>query len=276
MAKSTLVLSEHQTMSERIKQSLETYILSLSEGAYDNLDWEREAAELHNPALQYPAYYLAPHHGFEEGYLSPSQAMGWAFVEHFFRVARALPQFLDIVGAVPLRHVVDIGCGTATASIALARRFPEAQLTLLDLSPYQLAAARRQAQRACIAERTEYMHADAEATGLPDGSADLVMSTLLFHELPRPHARSIASEVYRMLQPGGRFVEFDPIQRALPWQWADRAVNTLLAKWIHEVYWLEYMSQPLWEVCRDAGFHDVQRKLIVVFPWVYQVIVATK
>ena len=102
------------------------------------------------------------------------------------------------------------------------------------------------------------------------------MSTLLLHELPCPQARAVVAEAYRLLAPGGRFVEFDPIQRAVPWPWADRAINALLATLIREVYWREYMSQPVWEVCHDAGFEHVERKLLVAFPWVYQAITAIK
>jgi ubiquinone/menaquinone biosynthesis C-methylase UbiE len=267
---------QRETLGERVKHILEDRIVACSHGVYETLDWTKEVAERVNPSLEYPRYYLAPHHGFAEGYLSNAQALGWAFVERFFRLHRVLPAFLTITAASHPHTIVDLGCGTATSSIELAQLLPNAQLTLVDLSPYQLAAAHRQAHNAGLAKRTTYLHACAEATGLPDASADLIMSTLLFHELPRPQARAVVAEAYRLLAPGGRFVEFDPIQRAVPWPWADRAVNALLAILIREVYWREYMSQPVWEVCRDAGFEHIERKLLVAFPWVYQVITATK
>ena len=267
---------QRKPFTDQLQHNLENYIASYSRGVYDNLDWEQEIDELRNPRLIYPTYYLAPHHGMPEGYLSRDQAIGWAFVERFFRVTRALPTLLDIASSMPSRQIVDLGCGIATASLALAQRFPEAHLTLLDLSPYQLAAARRQAQLQGIDARTCYMHTLAEHTGLADNSADLVMSTLLFHELPRLQAREVVRETRRILVPGGRFIEFDPIQHALPWHWADMAINKLLAKMIREVYWLEYMRQPVWEVCQDMGFTQVERRLIFVLPWIYQVIIATK
>ncbi len=267
---------QRETLGERVKHILEARIVACSHGVYETLDWTTEVAARANPSLEYPRYYLAPHHGFAEGYLSNAQVMGWAFVERFFRLHRVLPAFLSIAAASHPHAIVDLGCGTATAIIELAQLLPEAQVTLLDLSPYQLAAAHRQVHNAGLAERTTYLHACAEATGLPDTSADLIMSTLLFHELPRPQARAVVAEAYRLLAPDGRFVEFDPIQRALPWLWADRAVNALLATLIREVYWRDYMSQPVWEICRDAGFKRIERKLLVAFPWVYQVITATK
>ena len=267
---------QRETLAKQVQHAIEDKIVAYAHGAYDTLDWPKEVAELANPNLSYPAYYLAAHHGFAEGYLSNAQAMGWAFVEHIFRIQRVLPAFLQIAAATEPHAIVDLGCGIATPSIELAKLFPAAHLTLLDLSPYQLAAARTQAHHAGLAQRTTYLHAPAEESGLAAASTDLVVSTLLFHELPRPQARAVAAEAYRLLSDGGSFVEFDPIQRVVPWLWADRAINTLLAKLIREVYWLEYMDQPVWEVCRDTGFQQVERKLLFAFPWVYQVVVAKK
>ena len=267
---------QRKTLVKRVQHLIEDHIVAYTHGAYDTLDWTKEVAEIGNPTIYYPTYYLVAHHGFSEGYLSNAQVMGWAFVEHFFRIRRVLPTFLKIAAATEPQTIIDMGCGIATPSIELAKLFPDAQLTLLDLSPYQLAAARHQAQHAGLAQRTTYLHASAEASGLPDASADLVMSTLLFHELPCLQAREVAREAYRLLSPGGHFVEFDPIQRVVPWLWVDRAINGLLAKLIREVYWLEYMSQPVWELCHDVGFEHVERKLLVAFPWVYQVVVARK
>lgn len=274
----TLPISQrrHESLAERVRHIIEKYIVAYSQRVYDTLDWEKEVTEIGDPSIDYPAYYLAAHHGFSEGYLSNAQVMGWAFVEHFFRIRRVLPDFLNIASIAKPHTIVDLGCGIATPSIELAKLFPDAQLTLLDLSPYQLAAARHQARRAGLAQRTTCIHACAEASCLPSTSTDLVLSTLLFHELPRLQARKVAEEAYRLLSPGGHFIEFDPIQRVVPWRWADRAINTLLAKLIREMYWLEYMSQPVWEICHDAGFRHVERKLLVVFPWVYQVVIAKK
>ncbi len=153
---------------------------------------------------------------------------------------------------------------------------PDSTLTLVDLSPYELVAARCQIEHAGLAQRTRYLHAPAEATGLEGGTTDVVLASLLFHELPRPVAQSVVKEAWRLLRHDGRLIIFDPIQCVVPWQWLDRGINILLAHFIHEVYWMEYMQQPLWGVCRNAGFQQVERKLLVAFPWVYQVVTAIK
>ncbi|GAC1617014.1 MAG: hypothetical protein NVS4B11_05720 [Ktedonobacteraceae bacterium] len=57
---------------------------------------------------------------------------------------------------------------------------------------------------------------------------------------------------------------------------AEYVVNIPLGRLIHEVYWMDYMSQPLWDMCRNTGFLQVERRLLVAFPWVYQVITTLK
>ena len=51
--------------------------------------------------------------------------------------------------------------------------------------------------------RIQYMHAPFEATGLPDGSCDLVTASFVIHECP-PHAiRGLIREARRLLRPKG-------------------------------------------------------------------------
>lgn len=246
-----------------------------AQDVYADLDWEAEAAELRNPALTYPPYYLVPHHGFPNGYFSGWQALSWEFIEHFFGVARVRAPLLPLLAEGAPRRIVDVGAGTGTMALALGQMLPQAQLTLIDLSPYQLAAARRQLALAGLAPRSRVVHAAAEATTLASGSADLVLATLLYHELPPAASLAVAREARRLLAPGGRVIVFDAIQRALPWQWADRAVNAALAGLLREVYWTQYQRTPVWEVYAEAGFATVERRLFVALPWVYQAVIAT-
>ena len=151
--------------------SSKTHIVAYTHGAYDTLDWTKEVAEIGNPTIYYPTYYL----------VCSSWIFGRVFIERtgngmgFCRTLLSYPtcsaNLLKIAAATEPQTIIDMGCGIATPSIELAKLFPDAQLTLLDLSPYQLAAARHQAQHAGLAQRTTYLHASAEASGLPDASA---------------------------------------------------------------------------------------------------------
>jgi SAM-dependent methyltransferase len=275
-----MLLKHFSTHQSEWKESLNRYIghilVPLAQERYNNLDWEEEAKTLSNTDLMYPQYYLVPHHGVMAGYLSNWQAFSWELIEHIFGICRVRPTLISLAQATHAQRIVDLGCGTALTSIGLAQLMPEAELILLDLSPYQLVAAKRQVQYYGLENRTQLWHACAEETGFEDEYADLVLASLLFHELPCSTAQAIIQEAQRILTPGGHFLIFDAIQQVVPWPSVDRMINKVLAFFMHEVYWNEYMSEPLWNLCTQQGFINVQRKILFAPPWVYQVVLATK
>ncbi len=261
---------------QNVKRQIGKLLLPTALKVYADLDWENEAKAFQNSGSEYPTYYVKPHHGVAAGYLSNWQAFSWELIENIFGIRRVRPSLLQMVQATNACRIVDLGCGTALTSITLTQHLPEAQLTLLDLSPYQLVAAHCQAHYAGLDGRTHMKQARAEETGLASESADLVLATLLFHELPCASACAVIQESQRILVPGGQLLIFDAIQQVVPWPRVDRAINELLAVVMHEVYWREYMSQPLWHVCKEKGFTHVERKLLFALPWIYQVVIATK
>jgi ubiquinone/menaquinone biosynthesis C-methylase UbiE len=108
------------------------------------------------------------------------------------------------------RHIVDLGCGFGKSTWPLKQAFPEADVTGVDLSAACLAlAAERVAERGLD---IGFVQADATATGLEAGSADLVTSTMLIHELPVHALEALFREASRLLAPGGllRFLDFQP------------------------------------------------------------------
>jgi len=107
---------------------------------------------------------------------------------------------LRILGDVSGLDVVELGCGTAYVSAWLARA--GARPVGVDITPAQLATARR-----CMLEtgiEFPLVEADAGATGLPEASADLVVSEYGASIWVDPY-RWIP-EAARLLRSGGRLV----------------------------------------------------------------------
>jgi len=107
---------------------------------------------------------------------------------------------LGILGDVTGLDVVELGCGTAYVSAWLART--GARPVGVDITPAQLETARR-----CMTEtgiEFPVVEADAGETGLPDASADLVVSEYGASIWVDPY-RWIP-EAARLLRPGGRLV----------------------------------------------------------------------
>ena len=95
--------------------------------------------------------------------------------------------------------VMDVGCGQGKALAPLQRRFQPRRLIGLDVDPEGLAASREEATRQGL--KVELIESDCAATGLPDGSVDLVFCHQTLHHLARQE--ETLAEFMRVLRPGG-------------------------------------------------------------------------
>ena len=94
--------------------------------------------------------------------------------------------------------VLDVAAGNGNASLAAARRF--AHVTSTDYVPALLNAGRRRAEADGLTVSFEV--ADAEALPFADGSFDAALST--FGVMFAPNQAKAASELARVVRPGGR------------------------------------------------------------------------
>lgn len=106
--------------------------------------------------------------------------------------------------------VVDLGTGPGLLLEMLRARFPDAQLTGVEIQPHMLETAHERA-KACGAAILE---ADVGSPlPLADACADLVTAVMVFHELRFPPA--MLAEATRLLKPGGFLVLYDWVKRPL-------------------------------------------------------------
>ena len=104
-------------------------------------------------------------------------------------------------------HVLEIGCGVGQATVEFKRRFPQAKVVGLDVGlPLLRYAHMRSAQ---LGADVDYVQALAEAMPFADGSQDVVMSYIMFHEMPVEVMKGVLREVHRVLRPGGKFSIFE-------------------------------------------------------------------
>lgn len=97
-----------------------------------------------------------------------------------------LPAILDVhqrLQADPPARVVDIGCGEGWSTIAVARAYPRARVTGIDLDQASVAAARRHADAAGIGEGVAFVNADAAVF---DGPVDLAIVIEALHDMANP------------------------------------------------------------------------------------------
>jgi len=129
-------------------------------------------------------------------YPSWADPFSYVSITELRRLAREL-------NAAPGRRLVDVGCGRGGPGLWVAA-VTGARLIGIDLDEAALAAAHRRAEAAGMADRASFRRASFSDTGLPDGSAQAVMSidALLF----APSKPVAVAELARILIPGGRLV----------------------------------------------------------------------
>lgn len=114
------------------------------------------------------------------------------------------------------RVVVDLGAGTGTGTVALARRFARAEVHAVDASAAMLDRVAERAVVDGLADRIRTVQADLDAGWPALPPADLVWASLMLHEVADP-ARLLA-RIHDGLAPGGLLavIEMDGPPRYLP------------------------------------------------------------
>lgn len=95
---------------------------------------------------------------------------------------------------------LDLGTGTGILPKNLYH--PKAWITGVDISPEQIAFARKEAAE--MGRDIRYLVSPAESTGLPDGGFDVITAAQCFWYFDRDRMRQ---EIRRLLKPGGTFIK---------------------------------------------------------------------
>ncbi|MGQ9585202.1 MAG: class I SAM-dependent methyltransferase [Anaerolineae bacterium] len=106
---------------------------------------------------------------------------------------------LGEAGIEPGFCVLDYGCGPGSYSLAAAELVGQSgKVYAADINPRALVRVRGIAAKRGL-RNVETVHTDC-ATGLPDGSVDVVLLYDTYHDLEKPDA--VLEELHRVLKPG--------------------------------------------------------------------------
>ncbi|WP_353932865.1 class I SAM-dependent methyltransferase [Okeanomitos corallinicola TIOX110] len=227
-------------------------------------NWENDLAKVQNLKITYPEYYVTSFHAYEEGNLSWQAAFeveSAAYAVHAkiwqdfqaegdAKLRESYHNILKSSIAQPPQDILDLGCSVGMSSFALQEIYPQAKITGLDLSPYFLAVANYRSQQ--HQANINWVHAQAESTGLADNAYDLVSIFLVCHELPQSATRKIFAEARRVLRPGGHLAIMDMNPKSEIYKTMPTYVFTLLKS--TEPYLDEYFTLDIEQALVEAGF----------------------
>jgi arsenite methyltransferase len=124
-------------------------------------------------------------------------------------------QILADLGLRGDETVLDMGCGRGAVLLAAAKLLPNGRAIGVDIwradqTDNSQANTLRNAELEGVEDRVEVLTADITELPFDDNSVDVVVSSLVVHNISDPKGRERAiSEAARVLRPGGRLVVVD-------------------------------------------------------------------
>ena len=183
---------------------------------------------------------------FRTGGTFPFQDHDELFIQTIAAASRGLPRY--IIDAVLPRidglvdrlnagaRVLDVGCGSGYAIVALAERFPRVRCVGIDIEPTSIAAARQLIDERGLSDRVE-------ARVVDDGAApfsrefDLAMMILSLHEIHPSQKGKVVAQSIQALKPTGNLLILDEaIPENLPDLRDPTLSLTVMAQWYESIW----------------------------------------
>jgi len=161
-----------------------------------------------------------------------------AVSEKYDRQRRFLiPCFNDFYGTAltlseevqTVKNILDVGAGTGLMSAFFHEKYPDAKITLIDISKDMLKKAEERFEGK---EHIDYLNADFATVDLPDHHYDLVVSGLAIHHLPNKLKQHLFGKIAKSLKSGGWFINADQVLG-----------ETETAEKIYTAHWKNHVEQ---------------------------------
>ena len=147
------------------------------------------------------------------------------------------------------RHVLDVGCGAGNYSLKLLERFPNLEVTLIDLSQPMLDRALNRVSAATTG-RVTTVQGDIREVQLPDAKFDIVLAAAVLHHLRTDQEwEAVFASFHRALRPGGSVWIFDLVESSIP------AISAVMRQ-----RYGEYLTRLRDEAYREHVFAYVEKE----------------
>lgn len=121
------------------------------------------------------------------------------------------PELMDFIEHHSPGRALDLGCGTGTNALTLARH--GWLVRGVDFVPRAIRAARRKVRRAGYGDQVEFQVADVLRLKIPENTYDLVLDIGCFHGLAGQDIQHYSRLVTRALAPGGSLLMYTHLNR---------------------------------------------------------------
>jgi precorrin-6B methylase 2 len=118
---------------------------------------------------------------------------------------RAAAKVVASLAPLSFHHLLDVGGGPATWTIAFLRAVPGARATIYDL-PEVIPRSHRHLEAAGLADRVDLVAGDFYTDAALPAGADLAWVSAVVHQNSREQNRELFAKVYSALAPGGQLM----------------------------------------------------------------------
>jgi ubiquinone/menaquinone biosynthesis C-methylase UbiE len=169
--------------------------------------------------------------------------------------------FLEFLGVTPGANVLEVGSGLGILAIEVASAADGVQVTGLERSPEQIAAAASH-------PRVTFVEGDAHRLPFADAMFDLVYCRYLLEHVGDPSL--VVAEMRRVTRLGGRvavmendtsLVRFDPPRPVFQAIWA------AFARYQWQLKGDAFIGRRLFRLLKDAGFTQIELSLQPELHW---------
>ncbi len=180
------------------------------------------------------------------GYMGPHNDDMGRSVANWVR--RRMPDFRP-------QRILDMGCTVGHSTLPWKEAFPEAEVIGIDVAGPCVRYAH--ARAAALGREVAFLQRNAEATGFPDASFDLVVSHILLHETSGKAMPRIFAECFRLLKPGGLMIHADlpPFDRMDPFA---QFILDNETWYNNEPFWGAMREVDQEALARSVGFEEVR------------------
>jgi SAM-dependent methyltransferase len=174
------------------------------------------------------------------GYMGPNNDDMGRSVANWLR--RRMPDFGP-------QRILDMGCTVGHSTLPYKEAFPGAEVIGIDVAAPCVRYAH--ARAGAMGAEVGFLQRNAEATGLPDASFDLVVSHILLHETSGKAMPRVFAECFRLLRPGGLMIHAD----LPPFDKVDPFAQFILD---NETW---YNNEPFWGAMREVDQEALARSV---------------
>lgn len=172
---------------------------------------------------------------------------------------------IEFMGLKGNEKIIDIGCGSGTFSRALAKKYPKAQITGVDISEHAINFARRKNAKEANIGNLDFISASISAIPVKNGSFDVAIVSHLIEHVENPE--NDLKEVNRILKRNGVLILTTPNYFSL-WPLAEMVFDRTMAEKnysLDEQHISRFTAFSIKKPVNNAGFAVQSQKTLYIF-----------